>query len=475
MKKIVLSIVVLFVLLGFTGCINKTQEYSNARWEKGFSSSYSDDMRTKYPDIEKLAKTEQNKAMENYNNGIIPAKNHVFKLKRNEDGFLGVYESDTNKLIIPHKYRYLEPCKDFEYFMFFNAKNYDNTKILDYKNNVLFESNYDEVDCKTCWCGIKTKNNGKYGMVSYSGIEVLKPEFDEIECQKHWGESGGYYYIARKGNLYGVWNNQGKEIIPLQKKKLSRSDRSHHFFEYEDKGTTGIMDIYGNLMTHAQYNDIMHQQMTRQNKPFKSDKTKNNHIIDKSKNNIFKKYGKENVHQIAADHYAIGQPQQGMFIVNQNGKRTTKKSYPSIYQLSEKHAIFMTFSTDDPTVGVIDFNGNVIMEAPSKEISYIRAASDNGLVMFDKGDQKGIYYKSEMITPPEYEKIYFTKGHVLIRFYKGEERYYYIASFEDFAKNKGDLSKCAQYKTNTYKTLNKNCFKVNTETGEEKVYCAKDE
>lgn len=475
-KKFVLISILLavFCLSGCTFDNNNTQkggrqDYPFRRWEKGFSMLFSDDMKEKYPDIEILEKKEEQKMAENIGKGMPLKPNYLFEIKRNIKGLLGVYKTDTNKLIIPHEYRYLEQC-NHNYFMFFKARNYDNTKILDYRNNVLFESNYDETDCATCFGGIKTKNNNKYGMVSYSGIEVLKPQFDQITSQKHWGESGGFYYIARKGNLYGVWDNKGREIIPLQKKKLSKSDKGHHFFEYEYKGKTGIMDIYGNLLTYAQYDDIMHRQTTGKNDS--SPKAENNVVTDLSRNNIYKKYGKENVHQIAMDYYAIGQPQRGMYIVNKYGKRTSKKSYPSIYRLTEKYAIFITFGENGGTYGVIDFNGNVIMET-KKSISYIRNATDNGLILFDKGDKKGIFYENKMITPPEFERIYFTRGHVLIRFYKDDKKYYYIASYEDFAKNKGDLSKCAQYRTNTYKKLDDNCFKVTDEDGNEKVYCGK--
>lgn len=486
-KKIILLIAVLLLIGGSCFAYNIIKhlkaEYPNHRWDDGFTRYYSEDMKQKYPDIVQISKKEtRNRDARARELSHTPDwwkfrdENHYFDLKQNENGDYGVFEKETGKQIIPYKYKKIEPCSAIGelYFMFFNVQESDKNLILDYKNNVLIENKYDELECRQFYCGIKTRKGDKIGAYSYSGIEVLKPEYNSIECQEHFGESGGWYYIAQKGDKYGVWDNHGKKIIPLQKKKLK--PLKMHFFRWEYNGKKGIMDIYGNLLSRAEYEDIMYR--LEKPKPKATNSVKRSNPLDIkarkdiiTRNDLVSKY--KEVEQLSEDYYAVRDPEHGMFIVDKYGEKTSDKTFPTIYKLNDKYAAFLTYDENgEPEEGVIDFQGNIIVQ--DKNITYIPYATDDGLILFTKEGKFGLYYKNQLLVPPEYNKIYLWAGHVIILIHEDDGNYYLVSSYKDFIENNGDFSKCAKYRVRQYKKVSDKCFKfVNEEDNSEVMYCDK--
>ena len=331
----------------------KSYFYPFRRWEKGFTRFYSDEIKGKYPDIIEISEKILKKHNEYFRN--ITSQNlketrdfsrqgDIYEVRRDKHGLLGVYEIETGKQIIPNKYKYLEICSS-NYAMFFNAKNSSigEKYILDYHNNILFKANYDELNCGTFGYGIQTRKGNKYGVVSFSGKEILEPKYDSITPQEHFGESGGFYYIVKKGNLYGVWDNHGNIIIPLQEKILSKSDRNGHFFIYKDKNSRGIIDIYGNEISPSEYQDILFHFDTKNTGVDLADIRKANQGQKDKRDKIISKYG-DNIVQLSENYYAVGRQQMGMYIIDKNGKKTSDKKYDTIIRLNENFARFINFN-----------------------------------------------------------------------------------------------------------------------------------
>ncbi len=462
-KKLILIALIIFSCFFYTGC-NKIQKenktvYPYHRWDDGFTRFYTDTMKEKYPEILRYSD--------------FMTKNHLlspFELKRNDDGLIGVWEKETDKQLIPYKYKYLQPCSGL-YAMFLNARDGDVKKILSYNDDVVFEAQYDEFDCKTSYCGIKTENNGKFGMVSYDGIEVLKPEYDDIECQEHFAESGGWYYIARKGGLYGVVDNKGKKIISFRKNKITKNTTGA-FFNVEENGKLGIIDIYGNIIVKPKYNSV---KFTGNNYNYDDGYfivcDKNCGTIDtKGRQILPMKFGHDII-RLNDKYFAAGEIQKGMKIIDKNGRQTSDKTFDLIRPLSDNYAFFRTYG-ENGGIGVIDFKGNIIME-PVFDVHDVEGASDNGLIKVRKFGKYGIVYKNKMILEPVYYKVYLKKGHVMVLNIENGEKYYYISSFEDFAKNEGNLEKCKKYHIFQYKKTNDDkCFKFIKDDKTEDIFCS---
>ena len=481
---------------------NKTN-YSFKRWDDGFYRFYTDSMLKKYPEILQ------------YDQFML--RNHFespFIIKRDNDDLYGVYDKETNKLLIPHKYEMLESCSS-SYSMFFigteKNKFLDKKKlkqIIAYNNDIVFESNYDEYDCSTFYCGIRTNNNGKYGVVSYDGIEVVKPEYDEIICQEHFGESGGWYYIVRKDDKYGVFDNHGNKIIPLQNKKLGNITGSPFFIIY-DNGKKGVINIYGEIIIPPKYNSI-------ELKSF-GYKLEDYYFVTCNENNtcyISDIYGEiEHMVEGANSTRAIIKLEKGYYIKNcemdiygeiehilegvnstqairklekgyqtkncemdtsviydNNGKKVADVNGIIIAPLSDKYIFYRTFGVDGG-LGVIDYKGQVIME-PKFDAHDISGVSKNGLINIMRYGKNGIVYNNKMLLEPVYHNVYLSFGHVLVLNIEDGEKYYYIASDEDFVKFNGDLSKCKKYHIRQFRSLKENrCYKFIKDDGTEDLYC----
>ena len=448
---------------------NKTN-YSFKRWDDGFYRFYTDSMLKKYPEILQ------------YDQFML--RNHFespFIIKRDNDDLYGVYDKETNKLLIPHKYEMLESCGS-SYSMFFigteKNKFVDKKKlkqIISYNNDIVFESNYDKFDCSTFYCGIRTNNHGKYGVVSYDGIEVVKPEYDEIICQEHFGESGGWYYIVRKDDKYGVFDNHGNKIIPLQNKKLGNITGSPFFIIY-DNGKKGVIDIYGKIIIPPKYSSIELKSLGYKLEDF--------YFVTCNENNtcyISDIYGEiEHIVEGANSTRAIRKLEKGYYIKNcemdtsviydNNGKKVANVNGIIIAPLSDKYIFYRTYGVDGG-LGVIDYKGQVIME-PKFDAHDIRGVSKNGLIKIMRYGKNGIVYNNKILLEPVYYNVYLSFGHVLVLNIEDGEEYYYIASDEDFVKFNGDLSKCKKYPIRQFRSLKENrCYKFIKDDGTEDLYC----
>lgn len=457
MKKVYIIICVLFLFSvtallldkAFNGDKKGINYPSNQKKHSESSKFFSDEMQEKYPEIEEIFTKNIRKI------------DSVFEINRNEDWLAGVYDKETGKLLIPHKYKELTQC-DMSYCMFFNAKDDKSNKILDYKNNVVFESNYDELECN--WCGIYTKNNGKYGLVSYMGKEILKPKYDKIECQKNSGESGQFFYTVQKGNLYGVFDNKGRTVIPFQKEKMERGHGN--FFIIKKANKKGAKDIYGNIIIKPEYGYVEYRDdffvlcdfndkcgtadiTGRQELPFKF---------------------KQNIRKVFDDVYSASEKPGDEYLVDKHGQKLNDKKFHSIVRINKEYATFRIYDYDieKSTYGVINKHGKIIMEAMPD--LYVEKVSRNGIIKVLKDGKQGVVYNNKLVLEPMY-KIFFFRGHVLVLSEEDGVKYYYVASYEDFAKHNGNLNKFKKYFTSQYKKLDNGCFRFLNNDGTEDMYC----
>lgn len=445
-----------------------TQKYPYRRWEEGYTRFYTDEMIAKYPAIKEIA-----------------ASKDYFKILSSQDNLIGVYSPITGDNIIPHKYNYMDYCSDSygSYNMFFKTKLNHKHVIFDYNGDILYKSDYDDVACT--YKGIETKNKDRHGMVNYSGKEIIPPEYDNIEYQEYMGESGGAYYIVKQGMKYGVFDVHGNIIIPLQNNKLDVIPSGQGpFFVYENQTRKGIIDIYNNIIIKPVYDyvDYDERRGDKNGKSFfKACSESGCDIFDILGNKIFSiNINSHDILQLNENYYAVNIPYnddkgEKVYIFDNKGKKTAKIDNARILSaLSDKYILFAGLSPEGHHgLGVANYKGNIIMH-PRKDVSNISRVSDNGLIKYSKQAKYGIIYNDKIILEPEYKKIYFFRGHVMILNHEQDEKYYYISSYEDFAKNNGDISKCKKYKHSQFKKLpDDKCFKFINDNGEEDLYCDK--
>ena len=151
----------------------------------------------------------------------------------------------------------------------------DKTGFFHLENGIILKPSYDEILAfKSNKAHLLIKKENKKGIVSRSGVELLKPEFDSIAFEKN-------YYLVKKDSFWGIYDTIGNlvlkpcaEKIEIVNEKLAyyRFDNSKNLYNlqtkkaimtkifevkpmdnyviinYEDNNS-GIVDYDGNILT----------------------------------------------------------------------------------------------------------------------------------------------------------------------------------------------------------------------------------
>ncbi len=455
MKKFVILFLSLSLIIGFI----VFKYFIKPKYEDDkYTRFYTAEMKQKYPELKDI-------------NNVTPyfgaLGDNPYDYPQNEKGLIGVYDNVKGKLIIPQKYKEIKACR-FPYSLFFNAVTGKYKEIIYYNGDVVYKTKkYDELNCGyESWGGILTKKNDKYGMVFYNGKEVLKPIYDDIKFQENKEYSGGYYYIVKKNDSYGIFNNKGEKILPLKKRKLAGLYNNLFIIESEDL-KQGIINNKNKIIIPEKYYKILYKTAHDDSHYFVACENYTNcSILDENGGIITSGEIGPDVTKLSDDYYAVGREQREINIIDKKGNKVSKKSFQMIIPLSDKYAIYKEFGKNGGGLGVIDFQGNIIMNAMS--VSNIIKITDNELIKV-KVKNYGIIYKNKYIAEPIFKQIYLFKGHVLLL---TDENLYYVSSFDDFVKNNGNLEKCHKYLKKQYKKVDDNCFKFIKEDGTEDIYCS---
>jgi len=249
---------------------------------------------------------------------------------------------------------------------------------------------------------------------------------------------------------------------------------AYPFFIYEENGRKGIIYIYSNIIINAEYDQIS---FISQNTS--SDKKIKGHFTVCRKNTcreaaLNRKILTENIQgkviRKASDNcFAAGKPQFYMNIVDSSGREITERTFENLHTFGENYFIFASYG-ENGGIGIVSCSGRVIMEALNG-IHDIEQISSNELILIRKADKYGIVYKNKIILEPEYENIHFYRGHVLIKYQKDGESYYYIAPFKDFENNQDSLDKYPSYSAVSLKDIGDDCFSAGGRRENQAVYC----
>lgn len=450
MKKITLFIAV-FVLLGVGFYVfSKITADSEEKYPYIMprdNPSFTQEMLEKYPELSNKYKN------------VYLYHGNPFEVKSNEKGLFGVYDKKTGELIIPHKYSSIQQGGG-EFCMFFIAKEKNVSKILDYRNEVVFEMKNATMEPNWLCVLIRTPNG--VSVVSYAGIR-LKGPYDEIIPQRHYGEFGGIYYIVRKKDKYGVYDNNLKKIIPMSKRVIEPMNGP--FFHLRTKNGIGVIDMFNKVIVEPKYTLVEQKGSLAEDYYFKVCDEKSCGVINTNGGENLLLNSEQDVEKLSSNRYAVGTQQKGMRIVDENGNPVSDNVFPFLKPFSGTKYVYI----HGDGLGVADIDGNIIMQY-MHGISNIERVTENELIKVMGNGKYGVVYKNELIAPVIYKKVYFYRGYVLLL---TEDNFYYVSSYSDFAKNKGNLSKCKKYPRHQYKKVDDDCFKFVKDDGKEDLYCKK--
>ena len=197
--------------------------------------------------------------------GKITTKNYFATYKDNK---WGVIDSAGNDVIDPsYKEMIVVPNSKSAVFICTYDVNYETgeykTKALNEKNQEIF-TGYDQIEplqntdkTKNLTYDknvMKAKKDGKYGLIDFSGKEVIPTEYDEITAISGIENS----FKTKKDGKYGIVDNEGKIVIQPQYADIDvlGKDNKTGFIVKNENGKYGIVDYSNTTILEAKYDTI---------------------------------------------------------------------------------------------------------------------------------------------------------------------------------------------------------------------------
>lgn len=270
-----------------------------------------------------------------------------------------VIEAEYDNVIIPNPSKAVFICQTEKNIKVFNDKGeqiltqYNNIEPIRLKNiasDLMYEKSV-----------LKFEKDGKYGLINFSGKQILKAQYNSINALPYKeGE-----LVVESNEKYGIINIRGKEIVKCQYDKISvdnyyTQDNKYKYAGYiigvktEEGYRYGYIDSNGKLLMDTIYNDISRIAEIRDDK---------------------------NIYLIFAKN--------GQYGLTKNNQQLTGNEYQSMTYNANMNLIVVEKSKK---YGVIDINGKNIIPIEYNQIDingmYIYVTNSQGTEVFDYKGQE---------------------------------------------------------------------------------------
>jgi len=306
-----------------------------------------------------------------------------------ENGNFGVIDNDGNIVIsplydefiaIPNKTKAIFVCtydvndKDGTYkTKVINDKNeeiikgYDEISAIDNydsKQNIWFEDNV-----------LRVKKNDKYGLVDFSGAEVLPCEYDEIYALKSVNSN----FIVKKDGNIGLVNEKGQTIIKPEYKdiKTLKEEYKNEYIIIDNDNHYGVISTSGEILVEPKYDDIKSVNSSESFAVKENDTWK---LYNSSNKKIVIDKGYDDIVEVKNDNIVV--VKDGKYgVINSSKKEIINPQYDdlkyafSIYYIAKK----------DGKYGVIDTENKAVIDFKYQSMTYVE---NGGFILADKSDTK---------------------------------------------------------------------------------------
>ena len=183
----------------------------------------------------------------------------------------GIMDRDGN-IIVEAVYKKIEiPNPEKDVFICYNDDN--ESEVLNSKKEVLYEK-YDKIEpiklknivSTLCYekSVLKYKKEGKYGLIDFSGKEIIKNDYEEIENLP----STEGKFLVKKNDKYGVFNINGKLLVNIIYDQIKTDEYYGRDINYAEEGFIvsnktndgfryGYIDNKGKKILNTEYNEII--------------------------------------------------------------------------------------------------------------------------------------------------------------------------------------------------------------------------
>ena len=285
---------------------------------------------------------------------------------------------------------------------------------------------------------LRYKQNGKYGIIDFTGKELTKPIYDSIESLSY---KEGCLVVEQEGK-YGVINIKGKEMIPVEYDSITADGYYEESTKYQKAGFIvankteqgyryGYITYQGEELLEAKYNEIDRvtdikeediyllafengQATIRKNKEAVTEE-KYEEVEYNSNHDMFivQKAGKEGV--VTREGQTILQPEYNTVLFVNNGIQVQKDGNVELYNfqgekqeqeeityIAVENTPYCIAVQEDQLYGVVDENKNLILD---KKYTYIEYAFGDNFIVTEEGKVGVVNSKREQKIPSTYGVI----------------------------------------------------------------------
>ena len=343
----------------------------------------------------------------------------------------GVIDEKANIIIEPKYDEMITiPNSNKDIFICMENVNYEentyNVKVLNSKDEEIFTS-YDLIeavenidDSNNMWYEeniLKVKKGEFYGVIDFSGKEIIEPKYQEITTLKGTKNS----LVLKQNDKFGLSDNKGNIIIQPEYKEIKsiQDNYQNGYIVINQENKYGIIDFTSQVIVEAQYEDI--KQLTSNNMYVVKQDGKWK-LINSKKETLIENVN--DVTQILEDKIIIKKDNQyGILLIS--GEEKIKPQYEELSNLFGDYYL----ARKSGKYGIINSASGQILPFEYSKITYKKDAE---FIIAEKENiAMGEIYnnKFEKKLDGIVSDINAEKGY--IRVYVGNEYKYYNLNFEE--------------------------------------------
>lgn len=285
------------------------------------------------------------------------------------------------------------------------APSYEEMIIIPNNKNDIFLCTYD-VDYDTGEYKTKALN---------SKDEEIFNQYSKIEAVENQDENNNLWYEnnilkVQKDNKWGIIDNQGKEIVPVEYDSISALKGIKNALLVQKDGKYGIIDDEGKIIIDTKYEEISNLGKDNKEGYIVKDETGLYGIIDYSKNSVLENKYQEIEKVYGNDLYVVSQDGKQK-LIRKSGEEILTKGFEQITAIlkeKDKGVIYIS----NGKYGIMSLDGTNILKA---QYDNLIEAKENIFIATKNGKQGIIDINGEEKVPFNYTSIiYDEKGDIYI-------------------------------------------------------------
>ena len=348
------------------------------------------------------------------------------------DEMWGVIDNKGNNIIKPsYEEMIIIPDENEGLFICIYDVDYNNetykTKVINSEGNRIL-TDYEMVealentDGKTVWYEenvLRYMENGKYGLIDFSGKEIVEPIYDNIYTIEGIEKS----LILEKDGKKGVINSKTKEIVvPVEYQEVTNISKSYEdgYIVKNDEGKYGLIGSDKSKILEEKYTEI--KRVTKNN--FYAVVEDEKLAVVNKKGEVILDQGFDSIADIQTERILV--VKAGKYgVISTNGTEVIKCEYDDMKYAFNNYYI----AKKDGKYGIVDITENTVLDFNYENISYIEKAD---FIQCENEDYTTDIYDRNVVKVLEkviVSDLNIDNGYIRVR--QGNDYKYYNFKFEE--------------------------------------------